>query len=189
MWKSLNVRIIGTTPLIMHNVQLADPLNPHARAIKEISKKRNKTDADFEELARREFLGGLYLKDKQPIVPSKWVEGAIVEAAKKQKGKKSFQRSFRCDTDSLLEFDGPKDPIELWNDRRFVFTAQVKVQRATIMRTRPIFDEWSCFTAISYDDNEINESSLLNALKDAGELCGFGDYRPKFGRFKVEIEK
>lgn len=53
--------------MLMHNGQLADPSNEWARAIKEISGKRAKTAADYEEMARLEWLGSLYLNQHGPI--------------------------------------------------------------------------------------------------------------------------
>src|SRR5262249_49765792 len=49
----------GGSPLVMHNERLADPLDPFARDIAKVSKKRNKTEADHLEIARLEFLGGM----------------------------------------------------------------------------------------------------------------------------------
>jgi hypothetical protein len=49
--------------------------------MKRVSGKRAKTDADFEELARLEFLGGLYLHNGEPCLPGEVIEAALVEAA------------------------------------------------------------------------------------------------------------
>ena len=51
----------GGSPLVMHNERLADPLDEYVRDIAKLSRKRQKTEADHLEIARLEFLGGLYL--------------------------------------------------------------------------------------------------------------------------------
>ena len=57
---TVNVRIEGHQPLIFHNSQLANPLNKWAKAMKDVTSKRKKTDADLLELQRLEFMGGIY---------------------------------------------------------------------------------------------------------------------------------
>ncbi len=63
-------RIVGVSPLLMKNGQTADPLNVYAKAVAEISKKRNKTEADHLELSRREFFGALYIDQNGPFIPA-----------------------------------------------------------------------------------------------------------------------
>jgi hypothetical protein len=69
-------RITGAAPLILHNVQLADPLNAYAKEMKKISGKRRKTDADLEELARFEWHGSLYVSQGQVVIPG---HGFLIE--------------------------------------------------------------------------------------------------------------
>jgi hypothetical protein len=53
--------------MLMHNERLADPLNPYTRWLAELTGKRNKTEADHGEIARREFLGsGYWAVDEGP---------------------------------------------------------------------------------------------------------------------------
>ena len=61
MYKSISLMIVGTSPLVMHNGQTADPLNKYAKMLREISAKRRKTEADFIEMARIEFVAALYM--------------------------------------------------------------------------------------------------------------------------------
>lgn len=60
-WKTLVIDMMGKTPLLTHNSQLSDPLNPWSKKLKSITSKKKKTDADHEEAARIEWKGGLYL--------------------------------------------------------------------------------------------------------------------------------
>jgi hypothetical protein len=59
----------GVSPLLTHSSRLANPLDAVTKEMKRISKKRAKTDADLEYLARLEFLGGLWLQDGEPCIP------------------------------------------------------------------------------------------------------------------------
>ena len=91
MYKTLTTRVVGVAPLLMHNGQTADPLNKFAKAMKEIAGKRKKTEADLVELARIEYLAGLYMGPNGPVIPSVMLEAAITEGAKKAKNGKLTQ--------------------------------------------------------------------------------------------------
>ena len=53
------ITIRGIAPLLMHNGQLANPLNPLAKEMKKVTSVRTKTDEHHLELQRLEFLAGL----------------------------------------------------------------------------------------------------------------------------------
>jgi hypothetical protein len=60
----------------------------------------------------------------------------------------------------------------------------VKVQMNKVGRTRPIFKEWHLDAVeVKYNDAIINENDVIGALQDE---MAIGDWRPKFGRFRVE---
>jgi len=186
MWKTLEVRLTGIAPLIMHNGQLADPLNEGVKAMKRVSGKRSKTEADFEELAKLEFQGSLYMGQNGPVIPSHVLESAIVNGAKKSKDGQKAKAGMFVDKNATLEYDGPKDREGLWNAPEFRLVAPVVVSRARVMRTRPIFNEWAVNVVISFDDNQANEAQVLRWVEDAGSQVGLCDWRPRYGRFQVE---
>ena len=85
-YKTIDFHIRGVAPLLMHNGQLANPMNKFAKAMKAVTSKRKKTDEDHIELARLEFLGGLYADDQgRAVLPGEVIEGTIVAGAKKTK--------------------------------------------------------------------------------------------------------
>lgn len=65
--KTYKVTLIGEAPIMLNNDQTADPLNHIAKAIKKISNKNKKTEADHLELSKLEWFGGLYLEDKYDL--------------------------------------------------------------------------------------------------------------------------
>ena len=171
----------------MHNGALADPLNKFSKASKLITSKRQKTDSDLEEMSRLDFLGGLYVNNKsQVIIPSEIIEATITNGAKVEKLGKLFKSSVFVNDHSILEYDGPKSPDDLWKDENFKLVVGVKIGTARIMRTRPKFDKWSCKVEVDYLDESINEEMITRAITKAGILVGVGDWRPKFGRFTIE---
>jgi hypothetical protein len=170
----------------MHNNQLLDPLNDWTKHIKKISSKRNKTDADHEELAKREFLGSLYLNEShEPIIPHYMLEACIREGAKKFKLGKQVQAGIYVDGNAKLEYEGPVEPEKLWEEK-FWLRSQVKVNRAGVMRTRPKFPAgWKTTFIVNIETDIISIEDVDRCVQKAGELAGLGDWRPQHGLFKV----
>ena len=169
----------------MHNGQTVDPLNRYSKAIKSISSKRNKTEADYEDMARLEWEAGLYLKDGKIILPGILIEATIREGGKTKKLGKVVLGAVFCDADPELEFaESGETPDELWKDENHRLVAKVNIQRNSIMRTRPKFDEWSAEFELNYDETQIDEKTLLEII-EIGGTKGVGDWRPKFGRFQA----
>lgn len=165
---------------------MADPLNPITKELKKISGKRGKTDADIEQMAKLEFLGGLYLVNGKVVIPGEVIEGALVTAARKVKKGKTMLSAAFCAEAFPLVYDGEQDYEKRFENPEYRKTMGVVIQRARIMRTRPVFNQWSANIEIMYDPEQINLSELMDILIKAGEL-GICDYRPKYGRFKVEF--
>ena len=170
----------------MHNGQLADPLIHIAKTMKRVSGKRNKTDADFEELARLEFLGSLYLHAGEPCIPGVLIEATMTEAARKMKRGQQAKAGILSERSFPLEYGGPRNPDALWADERFRLVAGVKVQRNRIMRTRPIFHDWAAEISVDFLPDQLNRSEVEEMVRVAGKVVGLGDWRPKFGRFTAE---
>ena len=184
-YKTLNFRITGVSPLLCHNGQTADRLNDFARRLKKVSNKKNKTDADYAEMARIEWYAGLYLQDGKPCIPGPVIEAALAVGAKKSKRGKQVLAGVFCPNNAMLIYDGPKDVDELWKAGNHRLTIGVRVQRNKVMRTRPIFREWAADLEIIYDPLQLNEEDIGEILRTTGEVIGLCDWRPKFGRFVV----
>ncbi len=182
----LTFSIQGISPLLMHNGQMADPLNKFTKQLKEISGLRKKTDENYAEMARIEWHAGLYVnKDGFPCLPSAVIESAIQEGAKKQKLGKAFKSAVFVDADAVLDIGVKKKAVDLWGDDRFRDTRGVKVGQARVMRTRPVFPDWKAKITVTFDDEQVNEIDVRRAMIDTGGKVGLCDYRPKFGRFEV----
>lgn len=61
-----------------------------------------------------------------------------------------------------------------------------RVQRARIMRHRPLIKDWRLDFSLLILEEETLPPDVANAiLVKAGQTIGIGDYRPRFGRFVV----
>ena len=188
MSEKLTFRIRGVSPLLMHNGQLADPSNSYSRAMKEISGKRAKTEADYEEMARLEWLGSLYLVKGEPCIPGYVLEATLIGrggAARKQKMGRQAAAGLYVTADFPLEYEGPRDPKELWSLEEYRFQVLVRVQQSRVLRTRPIFHEWGATVWFEVEPDLVNVADARLWMDIAGRESGLMDWRPKFGRFEV----
>lgn len=182
----------GGSPLVVHNEQLADPLNEWTRAIAKVAKKRNKTEADHVEIARLEFLGGLYLNGNGPCIPANNILRCLQDGAVRQKLGKDVPRGIfplAKDADLSYEGDGERDPDEMWKVGTFTLRKTVGVQRSRTVRTRPIFNEWTLELPIEMDETIWDLDKLMKAWQDAGKYAGLGEMRPIYGRFDATLEE
>lgn len=184
-------QLTGISPLILHNGRTANPLDPWAKALKAISSKRSKTDADHEELARIEWYASLYQnKEGCIILPSMMLEAALVNGAKKHKLGTTAKAGLFIDSHSLLRFDGEElSADELWEREQNTLTVACNVQRSKIMRTRFITEEWGAEVTVTYDDGLFNLAQVIDIFEVTGLQVGIGTWRPKHGRFSVEPVK
>jgi hypothetical protein len=190
--KVLTTTWTGIRPLVMHNGLMADPTNPFTRRIKEITSKGSKklTDADYEERDRLEWEAGVYWSDKLGLIlPSDNIERCIQLGAQKSRIGKDVQAAVFCsDPEIKVDYDGPKTKEKMFADPRFTLRKGVAVQKSRIIRIRPMIPTgWSVTFNLEFDDTILNVKSLVKAMIDAGALIGLGDWRPKFGRFTVEV--
>lgn len=191
--QSLKFRLNGQSPLMMHNEQLANPMNEFSKEMKKVSGKRQKTDEDFEFMAQIEFRGGLYMNKKDgPYVPVRMIEATIREGAKRSKRGKDVARGIEIvgvdyERAGHLIYKGPRDFDGLWANKKFCDQRSVKVGTSRVVRTRPIFEEWSVEFAVDFDTEIFNDADIVSFLETAGKYAGIGDYRPRYGRFSVEV--
>ncbi len=188
MYKTLTTRIVGQAPLIFHNGQTVDPLNRFAKAMKAVSGKRKKTEADFVELARIEYLAGLYMGEDGPVLPIPMLEAMVMDGARKAKNGKLALAGVVVEKPARLEYDGPRTAEGLAADDRFRIVSAMRIGQQKIMRTRPIFRDWAAEIEVKYLDDIINERDLLAAIRAAGIYVGIGDWRPRSGRFALESD-
>lgn len=195
---TVEARLTGTKPLMPHNGQLADPLNEYARKIKEFSGKRQKTEYDFEAMARIEFEGGMYWGDEDgPIVPAENLERALVEAGGLKKRGKDIKRAVVVETPhAKIDYPGRSQHEHLtkqqwldalW-DEGFFNRSGVVVQRSRTMRTRPYFSEWALVFDVQVDLTIMNTRDFTDLLQTAGKYAGLCDRRPRFGTFLAEVQ-
>lgn len=185
------ITITGTAPMLMHNGRLANPLDPATQALKALTAKRKKTDDDLIDIARAEFLGGLYIDpDVGPYVPGENVERAILDAAKLTKNGMNVKRGLFIETDvNPLAYHGPRTAEGLWADENFRLIRTVRNQQNRVSRCRPMFTDWRTSAEGTLDESVLDFRTLAAIVEQAGAYVGLGDWRPRYGRFTAELER
>jgi hypothetical protein len=193
------VRLVGTVPIMMHNNQTVSPLNRYTQAIKPLTGKRKKTDEDTIEIARMEWEAGLYLNDGFVVVPGRCIDASFREGAKRSKeGRKWVQGAMVMDDYCVLDYKGKKNGKFKLNgdipcdelDELFKTNSNmepVKVGTSTILRTRPIFYDWSLECTVAFDEKIFDERAIVNIIQETGKYVGLIERRPRYGKFTVEI--
>jgi len=185
---NITFRLTGETPLLLHNGLLADPLYKYSVLMKEVTRKRKKTEADLKALSKLEFLGGLHLKNGKPCIPGEMIEAALLKAAKLSKRGRDATRAIVVPDSALIEYEGEHDPAKMVDMEEYFFIAIVRVGQSKVVRTRPIFRQWAITCMVQYDDNVFNEKDIIDLMQSAGSDIGLGDWRPKYGRFSAKVE-
>lgn len=154
--------------------------------MKQISSRRGKTDADYEEMARIEFLASLYMSADGPVIPANVIDAMLINAAKKSKEGMVAKSGAFCLEHARLEYEGPRTADALWADEHFRHVALVRVGMARVARTRPVFDKWSAAVSINIEPGIVNAARVDDWMAIAGAQVGIGDWRPQHGRFQAQ---
>jgi hypothetical protein len=190
-WMRVHIELTGTTPLLMHNDRLSDPDDDYVKQIKEITdKKTNQTQQDKALVSKLEWYGGIYLNgSNEPIVPTANLVKCLRETATITKDGRRVTRGLSpLMLSSLLVYDGPKDLDKLYATATHVDRRQVKVGRARVKRTRPIFPVWALAADFELLTDVLNRDRLISIIELAGVATGLGDARVLgFGRFTAKV--
>ena len=185
--ETIKVRLIGDRPLLMHSGRLADPLDEISGNLAKITGKRAKTRADHEEIARIEWYGGLWLSKDLPCIPAEAIEASFINGARAKKKAKQARAGLMVTGPALVDYDGPRQLDELWKDPAFRLRHSVRVSNARTMRTRPRFNAWSADVVATFLPTMLDRTEVIEIFQIAGFQEGLGDWRPKYGRFSVEL--
>lgn len=143
-------------------------------------------------MAYLEFMGSLYLinDDSDPCIPAHVMYGVLVGkggAARSQKMGKQAKLGVIVTKHFPIDYDGPKEAEKLWKNKKFVNQQFENIQGSKILRTTPIFPEWSAEIEIEYNPDFVAFDLVKSWIEIAGNQCGLMERRPVFGRFVSKI--
>jgi hypothetical protein len=186
--EKIEATLIGDAPLITHNGLLADPRYEFTKALKPLTKKRDKSAEEMEEIRKIEWLGGLYRDSDGTIgLTADVLLACFYGGAKKSaRGPKFLAGVIETQSFYPLVYDGPRDAMKLYKQNGFCDYRAVGINKKRVMRARPRFDKWSLPFSLLFNSSVIDGAVLVAAIESAGELVGLCERRPRFGRFSVE---
>lgn len=184
------VTLASVSPLLLHNIHLANPDNKWAKAIGAITKKRTKTEDDRHEIARLEWFGSLYTHKGIVVVPTANFLKCLIETGKVTKEGRSVARAVSmAEVFVPLIHSGPPDPEELWKQEDFRDSTLVGVGKKRVLRTRPIFRAWMLKLELELLTAVMDYEAIAKIINMAGRVEGLCDNRVNgYGRFTSEIE-
>lgn len=192
MLTKFQVRIKGTSPLLMHSCRTANPLDEYAKKMKAITSKRNKTDDDILEIAKLEFIASCYYSPTVGFyIPAENIEACLVKGAKVNKNGQKAILAIRVLGEKLpLKHDSQaQTPEELYLNEEFRDVRFVNVNKSKILRCRPRFDRWECEFTVELDESIFTREEFLESINYAGTRACLGDYRPRYGSFEAIVEE
>lgn len=189
----LALTLTGVAPLIIQSDRMVNPLDDITRAHKAVTARSSKmTDEDHVEKGRLEFYGSLYYDPEAgPYMP-----GDNIQASLRKGGSftgrlgKQIERAVVVLSDvNAIEYEGPRDIDALWGDTFFRLVRSVKMGQVRVMRTRPIFRNWRVRTVINLATDLMDLDDFRRVADTAGMMEGLGTWRPRYGRYDVEVKR
>ena len=190
---TVRVTLTGTTPLILHNGRLANPLDPNTRALKALTSKRAKTDDDIGAMIEAEARGAIYeTPDDEVGLPDANVWRSIQEAAKAYKRGADVSRAVIYDPEHIapILIDGASVTVDdFLKDPAHIDYRPVGINGRTVMRARPKIESWSSSHDFEVYTDIVMVEDLVMFAERAGRLQAVGDHRPQYGRFTATVEE
>jgi hypothetical protein len=176
--------------LMMHSNRGVNPRDPDVKKLKEVLKKRVKSEEDLDQIARLEWELALY-HDAEigPYLPAEMILACVRDAGKRTKqGKQIIEAVLIEESRIPLKYDGPRDIEALYSDGRFFDLRPARVMGRTVNRARGYFPKWSVSFTLTFYSELIDGEDVQRILTEAGLRVGIGDYRPYHGRFTVSFK-
>ena len=202
--KNLEIKVEGTAGLLCSNVQYSDPLGDYCKQKQYFTNKKGKAKTDTVHRAVRILdwlFSGYWVQEgivevdeaendvsfagfARPYMPGANFQRCLRNAATKWKLGKDVLRSVVVTNNPELDYDGPKDALEMINSR------DPKLQLAAftcrgVWVNRLYLPAWSATFDLTLDDEIMGVDQLRQIANMAGKAEGLGTWRPRYGRFAV----
>jgi len=198
--KGFQVTVEGTSPLLCSNVASSDPLGEGSKQKAFFSSKKKKNDEDHRALRTLDWIFSGYWESQgdveidesentvnfegfsTPTLPGANFQRCLRNAATKWKLGKDVLRSVVVSNDPAIEYDGPKNAVEMFNSRTPKFQLAAFTSRG-VWVNRLMFPLWKATYRLTVDDEILSVSQLKRIITMAGKAEGLGTWRPRHGRF------
>ena len=181
--------------LLLNNPRTVDPLDEYAKAAKEITSRKKKSDADHLKLREIETEAKCFWDDSLGIyIPSRWITASIANSAfAVAKIAKAKIRSsvFPVEEKIKLHYEGEREiaAVSQIHANGHFIVQNLKQGTVSITKAHPAFRGWSFKTQLEIDTEILNFSDIKRIAEYASRYVGWGDFRPTFGRADVVLSK
>lgn len=188
------LKCVGTKPLLLHNVDLANPRNEWARKQAELrgTPSRRRTDQWLDEMEYVSFMGALYdIPGLDGIgIPSENVRQSLIAAAKMTRQGTQAKRAIMVTVPAVpLIYEGPRKPQELWDSGNFKITRMIRGTGGASPTTYPFFSDWAIKVPFELDEAALRFDDLKLIAERAGRVEGLGASRKQgYGRYDALLE-
>ena len=210
MNKTYSVTVEGTAPLMLSNVEYSDPLGEPAKQKKQFTDKKGKSKTDDVHRVVRtlDWLYSGYWKEEgkcivdpedntvafdgfsTPYLPGANFQRSLRDAATNWKLGKTSKSAIIVYSNPEIEFDGPKDAVEMFNSREPKLQHAASTSRGVWVNRICIPAGWLCTYELNLNTELLEVSDLKKICVMAGKSAGLGTWRPRYGRFQVnQIEE
>lgn len=201
---TLQMTVAGTAGLLCSNVNYSDPLGEHAKKKAFFTDKKGKGKTDDVHRAVRtldwiysgywKHEGQIELDESEnrvgfegfavPYLPGANFQRCLRNAATKWKMGRDVNRAVVVINNPELEYDGPKDAVELFNARSPKYQLAAFTKRG-VWVNRLLLPWWEATFVLNLDDELMDVQQLRRIINMAGKAEGLGTWRPRFGRFNL----
>lgn len=175
-----------------------------ARQMKSFTGKKQKTDSDYQAIADLEWVAGWYYESDLVevamqgedliigdhgalIMPSRVLFAVFWAGAKQYKLGQKFKQGCFFIHDGNFDFQGKGTLEEMLRNPNLRVQTLETVNKAKVVRTRPMFQGWSVKFSFHFDDSVLDNRQITMIMDTAGRLIGIGERRPSWGRFESKI--
>ena len=196
--QQITVRIIGETPLVVHNWSIKVK-----RQMLDAMMQKAKTKKHDVKNPVEDFIESLYWLDKKP---TEYTEEAFAEAiqngarfgfpstgfkaAAVSAGYRAGLTKNKVSTFGAFHIKG--EMIEIYGTPEMREDMVRVANGAPDIRYRGMFKEWEADLVLTYNANVISAEQLVNLVNYGGYACGIGEKRPEkggdWGRYRVMTE-
>lgn len=202
--RTLQMTVEGTAGLLLSNVAYSDPLGDFQpmKAYFTDKKGKAKTDGVHRAVRTLDWLFSGYWRNEgevavdeaenavgfegfqNPYLPGANLQRCLRNAAAKWKLGKDTLRAILVTNNPDIEYDGPRDAVEMFNSRTPKFQLCSFTGRG-VWVNRLMIPAWSAQFELTLDDEIMGADQLRRIANMAGKSEGLGTWRPRFGRFQV----
>lgn len=171
--KTVKYKFTGVSPILFHNVNSMDLVKP-----------KSMKHSEFEKSPEM-FRARLYMEGETLTLPSRMILGGLKTAAQKSGIRQDGKRSSYASVMRAVVFCMEPAIIKQKFSEVETHSEYVSIMKAKVLRIFPMLKKWEATIEFTFDETQISLEALEEILNYCGSYCGFGDYRPQYGRFSV----